>query len=390
LACEKSQTAVTLAADRWLENKLASDDNFCSDWLWMHNRWRAQGDPCRRLRIQSKRSILKEALELRGLTSLPRTTPFVLRMPNWLGDVVMALPLIRAMRAGRPDAAFTIMAQPGFVELLKRLGLGESWIELPSKNLAYYWAIFRERARYPQTHILFTNSIRGDLEARILGAPQRFGLVRQGHPRPLLTDNLELPTDFDLTQCHQTHLWEKMLRRFGLEESIDYTPFKWTSATELSDQTIVGLICGTENAPEKRWPVEHWRAFLEAALTAHPTVKFRLFGTLRDRALTTVIAQGLDPQRVEDWAGRTDLLEFADRLVECKAIVCNDTGGMHLANALGVPVVALYGPTNPVRTGPIFCTHKIIIQAPDATVTGGGTMASIATERVLEGLKEVL
>ena len=71
-------------------------------------------------------------------------------------------------------------------------------------------------------------------------------------------------------------------------------------------------------------------------------------------------------------------------------LVSNDTGGMHLANALGVPVVGLFGPTNPVRTGPVFNAPRAILQAPGSTPTGGGRLADLEAETVLAAVRPLL
>jgi len=93
---------------------------------------------------------------------------------------------------------------------------------------------------------------------------------------------------------------------------------------------------------------------------------------------------------VTDLAGRTDLPAFAEGLQGCRALVTNDTGGMHLANALGVPVVALFGPTNPVRTGPVFEAPRVILQAPGSAPTGGGDLRQLSAETVLAAVRPLL
>jgi heptosyltransferase-2 len=108
------------------------------------------------------------------------------------------------------------------------------------------------------------------------------------------------------------------------------------------------LITGSENNPAKRWPVPHWRALIEA----FPQQHFVLFGTANDAAITHAVAAGFSPERVTDLAGQTDLPGFAARLRDCALLVTNDTGGMHLANVLGVPLIALFGPTNPCAPAP--------------------------------------
>ncbi|MEI6358390.1 MAG: glycosyltransferase family 9 protein, partial [Verrucomicrobiota bacterium] len=104
------------------------------------------------------------------------------------------------------------------------------------------------------------------------------------------------------------------------------------------------------------------------------------------RTITSAVAAGFDPSRVEDLAGRTSLTEFAARLHACRVLVTNDTGGMHLANALGVPLLALFGPTNPLRTGPVFAGPARLLQPPGCPPTGGGALANLAPATVAAAL----
>ena len=85
---------------------------------------------------------------------------------------------------------------------------------------------------------------------------------------------------------------------------------------------------------------------------------------------------------MRDAAGKTDLPTFARELGDCRLLVTNDTGGMHLANALGVPLIALFGPTNPIRTGPVFTSPVKILQPPGCAPTGGGNLQQILPDRV--------
>jgi ADP-heptose:LPS heptosyltransferase len=85
---------------------------------------------------------------------------------------------------------------------------------------------------------------------------------------------------------------------------------------------------------------------------------------------------------VENLAGRTDLPAYCTRLEQCSVLVTNDTGGMHLANALGVPLIGLFGPTNPVRTGPVFTGSTTLLQPPGCAPTGGGALADLTAAAV--------
>lgn len=378
-----SSASVTLGLNRWLEQLLRGDDNLCASWLWAHDRWRNQDMPARRLRLEAKRDLLAADLAARGLTVPPRRTRIWIRLPNWLGDVVMALPLLRAIRASRPDAELTLVAGKAFLPLLAAWGVADRLHALPPRDAGYFSHFRALRHQFPDVWILFTNSLRGDLEARLTRCRQRFGLVRPGKSRPLLSHAWRVPADFDERTHHQMELWERFLQHFGLNAPVDRTPIAAQDAGAAAAAGRIGLICGSENNPEKRWPVAHWRA-LVAALPEHT---FALFGTARDTAITREVAADYPPARVADLAGRTDLVGFAGELQRCRCLVTNDTGGMHLANALGVPLIALFGPTNPVRTGPVFTGQVRILQAPGSSPTGGGNLADLSPETVVAALR---
>jgi hypothetical protein len=190
-------THVVVALNQWLETKLAANDDLCASWLWSHDRWRHQDIPTRRLRLDAKRNLLDVERTVRGLATLPRKTRIWVRMPNWLGDVVLALPLLRALRASRPDAEITLIAKNAFLPLLSDTGLADQLHPLPPRGLGYFAHFWKQRHRYPDLYLLLTHSMRGDFEAWLARCPQRFGLVKAGRRRPLLTHRYCVPRDFD-------------------------------------------------------------------------------------------------------------------------------------------------------------------------------------------------
>jgi ADP-heptose:LPS heptosyltransferase/lauroyl/myristoyl acyltransferase len=384
VAFDGTAAGATVALNRWFEGAMA-DDGLCASWLWAHDRWRNQDIPCVRLRLEAKRNLLAGDLAARGLTRMPRKTRIWIRMPNWLGDVVMALPLLRAVRASRPDAEITLLARPGFAQLLVSLGLADNVRPLPAPGPGYLAHFAGLREQYPDTWILLTNSVRGDLEARIAGCPQRFGIIRPGRGRPLLTHGYRLPEGFDESGRHQLELWEDFLRHFGLNAPLDRSPFGPAAGAVPPVRGPIGLIAGSENDPSKRWPVAHWRTLVEAL----PSERFVLFGTVGDAPITAAIAAGLDPSRVADLAGKTDISGLASALSGCRLLVANDTGGMHLANALGVPLIGLFGPTNPLRTGPVFSSPFRILQPPGCPPAGGGALAQLTPEAVVSAVRDL-
>jgi len=409
IAYDGTTEGATLALNRWLEQALRADDNLCASWLWTHARWRNQDIPSRRLRLEAKRDFLAAnlasgavggalrpdtddannssrgiipLLQLKPRSSLPRRTRIWIRLPNWLGDVVMALPLLRALRRSRQDAEITVVAKKQFAPLLESWGVADRIHPLPARGVGY-WQHFRAlREECIDVWVLFTNSFRGDLEAWLAGAPQRFGIVRPGKWRPLLSHRYTVPADFNERDHHQFELWTNFLRHFGLQGEPDTNPVVAGSG-DPALQTI-GLIPGSENTPEKRWPVEKWRELIAAL----PNERFVIFGTANDMPIANEIAAGFG-ERVENAAGKTDLPTYARRLAQCRVLVTNDTGGMHLANALDVRLVAVFGPTNPVRTGPVFTGPTRIIQPPNCPRTGGGSLQDVEVSKVVEAVVEL-
>ena len=380
LTHDHSTTGVTLALNRWLEHLLTNDDNLCASWLWSHDRWRNQDIPAARFRLAAKRDLLNADLAARALSELPRRTRIFIRLPNWLGDVVMALPLLRALRQSRPDTEITLIAARAFLPLLRDWQIADQLEALPPRGPGYFLHFWRLRSRYPDVALLFTNSLRGDLEAWLMRAPQRFGMLRPGRSRPLLTHSYRVPSDFDESTHHQLELWENFLRHFGLAGAADRSAL---GAPLTSPRNRIGLIPGSENTPAKRWPIAHWRALIAGL----PEVTFELYGTARDAAITHEIAAGFDPARVINLAGRTDLPTYVKHLRAARLLVTNDTGGMHLANALGVPLIALFGPTNPVRTGPVFATPATLLQPPGCPPTGGGALIDLSPAAVIAAVQ---
>ena len=385
---------VNFAFNRWLERRLASSDSACADWLWMHDRWKGMNG----FNLRHRRDRLAETLRFLGLNALPKTKKIFVRMPNWLGDVVMALPLVAALRKGRPDAEVTLVARAHFLPMLERLNCADRLIALPAKSGGLgYWLRCREilRAGDPEVFVLFTNSLRGDVEAKLSGAPVRCGMIRAGHPRPLLTRAWRVPADLDLAKNHQTLVWARWLReRCELLEAPDFSPLRLDvpagTPAEKEKPFRVGLICGSENSPEKRWSVERWRELIALLFEAFPQLEIRLFGTAKDAAVTARVAENLDASRLIDRAGKTNLPDYTNELAECRAICGNDTGGLHLANMLGVPVVGIFGPTNPVRTGPIFDAPTTILQPEGCPPTGGAAIDGVPASAAFQALCAIL
>ena len=343
---EKSSIATN--SHRMLESILKNDAKGCPEWLWSHGKWKIHA------RVESRYQLLNKRKQLIAGKTLSRRTNFFIRMPNWLGDVVMAIPVLLAIRKGRPDVRFTLVAKTQFIPLLRKFELGEDYLPLPQEGTSYF-GDFRKLLKYnPENYLLFTNSLRGDLEAFLSGCAQRFGLKLGGRSRPLLTNYFDplCQNGNKRKEAHQTELWEQMARHFGLREAVSKEPLYLTKIRR--QKMKIGFIPGSSNSPEKRWSPANWILLIEKLISVNRRFTFHLYGTSQDNDITSKISSFLCSPRVKNNAGSTDLFELTDELASCALVIGNDTGSIHLANMVGTPVLVLFGPTNSIKTKPFF------------------------------------
>jgi heptosyltransferase-2 len=381
----KSPEDISLRAHEMLESRITNDPDGLPEWLWSHGKWKVQARPESRFKISIKRDHLLDR------DNLPRKASFCIRIPNWLGDVIMCLPLIEALRKGRPDARITLIAKAQFIPLLKRFKIADDFMALPtSKGLSYFFDYRKNFHCLAECYLLFTNSLRGDIEAVLSGSPQRFGLVLPGRKRPLLTHCLDIEKigKGELTCLHQTRLWEKMMARFGLLAKVTTQPYELVGVRR--DSHKIGIVAGASNNPEKRWAVPSWIELIHALLGKYPELKFTLYGTHGDLPVSDEIAGNFDSPQIVNMTARTDLSELASEFASCGLVIGNDTGGMHLANAVGTPVVVLFGPTNPISTRPFFDSPQTCIQPKDCPPQGGATIDSLGVDRVYWEVSELI
>lgn len=306
------------------------------------------------------------------------SSTFLIRLPNWLGDVIMSLPVIRAIAHENPS--ITLLGSQLFSPLLAQLLPSLTYQSLPAKTSGYYRHFWHQRHHF--THaLLFANSQRADLEAFLLRAKYRYGLSWKGRPRYLLNHRYSINHPEADGKRHQTQMWADFTTHFGLHHGIDFSPFKLT----YTRKNHLVLIAGSENNPEKRWPIAHWRTFI-TQIIENSDNKIILSGTTKDREITEKIVQNFPSERVENLAGKTTLNEFLIQVASAQAVVGNDTGGLHLANAVGTPTIGLYGPTNPQRTRPIFDAPCVVIKPSAHNV---GDMAMIYPDMVIKALKNL-
>ena len=347
-------------AHRFLENKISKCPKGLPEWLWSHGKWKVNDMDHEFFGLQDKLKPFLPEICTRNSNRL------IIRMPNWLGDIVMAIPVLKAILHGRVDMHVTILCKPQYAEWLKSLKLAHMIYCLEEEHgFQYYFQFLKLRKEYPDAQLNFTNSLRGDIEAFIIGAPKRFGLQRRGQ-RPLLN---KVYNPLSPSVKHQTNVWGDMLKHFGFSGKFDFSPFSifLGESTCIKEELRILIAPGSQNTPDKRLATSIWikicRDIFSNLAKYKPSVE--LLGTKKDLKICNEIEANLNSENIINSAGKTSIIELQDRLIRSRLLICNDSGAMHLANMAGVPVVAIFSVTDPESTGPIFDSTKILLNQND-------------------------
>ena len=278
----------------------------------------------------------------------------IVRLPNWLGDTVMAVPALRALRQSHGDARVALVGP--WATLLAGHGLADVLVPYACSWGARLAKWDEVRALGATAAILFPNSFESALAAWYWRAPRRVGFDAGGRA-PLLTDAIPLPAPRE----HQVDEYARLVARLGVEvgegtprltpPAVD-SPERQTIRRLLCeagavDGRIVGIHLGAAYGPSKLWPAERI-VELCRRLSDHGEIAL-LLGARDDLDAAEAITRQTPARSL---VGR-DGPELLPALVaELDALVCGDTGVGHLAAAIGTPVVTLFGPTDPELTAP--------------------------------------
>jgi lipopolysaccharide heptosyltransferase II len=325
-----------------------------ADWFWVHNRWKT---PRPKFLLSTyKRGVKLPASgeEAKGLQ------PFrmMIRGSNWLGDAVMSVPAVRAIKRGRPDAQVTVLTPAKLADFWRTVAEVDE--VLPIEAGEGVFAVSRKvRAGGFDAAIILPNSLRTALEPWLAGVPRRVG--KPGHRRRWLLNQVFEAKKKKKVKAqpprHQVHDYLAIAEFIGADISGEMGEVKAQRLTPHSQrskgesQPVIGLCAGAEYGAAKRWLPER---FAETMRVVHETTgaAFKVFGVAKDRAVADEILGAAPEVPATDLVGKTTLAELITELQTCEVLLTNDTGTMHLAAHLGIPVVALFGSTEPSLTGP--------------------------------------
>lgn len=346
---------------------------------------------------------------------LPRMPGRILvRAPNWLGDAVMSLPALRALRLRFPSAHIAVHARSSVADLYAREGFAGEVLLCHARPQLWDWRGRRQAARELAARnfdaaVLLPNSLDSALLVWMARIPRRIG-YRRDLRGPLLTDPVPPPRRGEIPP-HQQHYYLELVKRAGLagqspangvilldrvEEARQAGLRRWSERRV--ESPVIALSPGAAFGGAKRWPAER---FAEAAARLAKVTGWTvaIFGSARERSLGETVARMAAERgvRVVNLAGATSLNEFIELAAACRLFLTNDSGAMHIASALGVPTVAVFGATDPEATGPagpvarvvrepVACSPCLLRECP----IDHRCMRAVSAERVAQSALELI
>ena len=271
----------------------------------------------------------------------------------------MSLPAIRAVREAFPQAHLAVLARPWVADLYSRESSIDRVIAYPGRR----WSFVRQlRAERFDCAILLQNAFEAALVARLAGIPRRIGYDRDGRGW-LLTDAIAVPIPSEIPR-HERFYYLELLRRAGIVDRLPEADAIRLDGWESGGGETIGISPGAAYGNAKCWLPER---FAEAALRLGGPVA--VFGSAAERALCETVADTIrrGGGAVHNYAGETSLARFIELAAACRVFLTNDSGAMHIASALGVPTVTVFGATDPTTTGPTGPLARVVREPVDCS-----------------------
>lgn len=331
-----------------------------------------------------------------------------MRATNWVGDAVMSVPALQLLRARFPEARIAILAKPWVAGLYQRESFCDELIPydaLPGarglkKKLKLASSL---RQRRFDCALLLPNSFESAALVWLARIPTRIGYARDGRSS-LLTHAISLPRPGEIPR-HQRFYYLHLIERAGLVDHYpDSTQIRLDGASLAAlegrkrfaaatfRRPVIGVSPGAAFGGAKRWLPERFAA-AASRVAVERNATIAIFGSKEEAPICDKVRELVEAsgQVCHNFAGLTSLLEFIEMAAACELMLTNDSGPMHIASALGVPTVAVFGATDEEATGPTGPLSRVIREPVECSPCllrecpiDHRCMTRVAAERVAE------
>jgi lipopolysaccharide heptosyltransferase II len=334
----------------------------------------------------------------------------LIRSTNWIGDAVMTTPAVRAIRKHFPNTHITLLAKPWVAPVFKNSEHIDQLLiyddEGRHKGISGKFRLVRDLKKYHfDAAILLQNAFEAAFITFLAGIPLRIGYNRDAR-QMLLTH--AIPCSNNIKNEHQTKYYLNILKGIEIEAGNQVLYLRLSqNDRSLSEQilhengismddTIVGINPGATYGPAKQWPYDRFARLADRVQTFSES-RVIIFGGPDDKELGERISKKMLRPPV-DLSGKTSLGEAMALIEKCTLFITNDSGLMHVAAALNVPLVAIFGSTNPVTTGPLGINSRVVQITMECSPClksecpkgHFNCMAQIGVDMVFEVVKEML
>lgn len=304
----------------------------------------------------------------------------LIRATNWVGDAIMALPALRAVRSKFPEAEIAILARPYVADIYRGQGICNQLIAYESQA-KHRGILGRERlaaelrAQKFDLALLLQNAFDAAWLVWRGGISERIGYARDGRGF-LLTKPIRVPKTGEIPP-HEKFYYLELLRRAGWIDSLPDEPFITLNVPESnrrraeeflaqsgvrSNSLRIALGAGASYGSAKCWLPSRF-AELTNRLQAKTDADVILFGTAAEAAVARAISAEMRRPAI-DLTEKTSIADLPGLLSQCHVFIGNDSGAMHVAAGVGLPVVAVFGPTDPYGTAPVTPRCTIVQEKP--------------------------
>jgi heptosyltransferase-2 len=304
----------------------------------------------------------------------------LIRVTNWVGDAIMALPALRAVRSRFPEAEIAIVARPYVADLYRNQKICNQLITYdpagPHLGLSGRERLAAElRAQKFGAALLLQNAFDAAWLAWRAGIPERIGYARDGRSL-LLTKAVPVPRNGEIPP-HEKYYYLELLRRAGWVDCLPDESYIQLSVPEEKRRNAESILsragarpgvlrvafgAGAAYGSARCWPPSRF-AELANRLQSQRNADVILFGTALEARVSKAISAEMHNVPV-DLTGKTAIADLPALLSQCHLFIGNDSGAMHVAAAVGLPVVAVIGPTDANGTAPVTPHCTIVQQKP--------------------------
>ena len=304
----------------------------------------------------------------------------VVRGTNWVGDSVMTVPALRALRRVLPDAKITLVVRPSASGMFADVGFVDEVLTYDRRNV---WSVVPQikewRRRKFDLAVLFQNAFEAALIPFLASVPLRLGYATEAR-QALLTHPLPLPEWrssrhevfyylYLVTALEQMLFGTSAICQSDPDASLQISDVRRNEAENLlrsygvrEGEPVVVLCPGSINSRAKRWPAEAYATLADRLIESKRQVV--LIGSPNELDVSNEVTSHMQ-QRPIVLTGKTSLDQITALLSVIDLIVTNDTGPAHVAAALGRPTLVIFGPTNPLTTRPFAPEAEILRHPPD-------------------------